>query len=193
MSTDSRLPSKFNLCGFSSAQYRNYHSPRTKNLSIGAHLPSRFLRCRGLSEYTAGGLRSEKGHCIRRSDDYMHCFDLHNSVPSSKIDRFKHGYFIKLNLTLRSVCPAQTCVAYASTRHGLGAHNKPFSCLKDGRYLTRLDLSKVLQNFLKNLPSGHWYSSHGFQICAATRAALCNACSQKLKRARCWRSDCYAS
>lgn len=121
----------------------------------------------------------------------MQCSDLHIFIPSSKTDQFKCGYLFTLKPTVRSVCTVRAYAAYASVWDRLGSHNKPFFMFEDGSFLTRVDLSHALRNWLKNLPNGHRYSSHSFRNGAATAAAFHKP--SKIKRAGRWRSDCYAS
>ena len=111
------------------------------------------------------------------------------TIKQSKTDPFRKGVDIYLGATGHTLCHIRGILPYLALR---GSHRGPLFLLEDGRGLTHQLFSTSLHNLLSELKRDtRNYSTHSFQIGAATSAKNANIPDTFIKMMGHWRSDVY--
>ena len=111
------------------------------------------------------------------------------SIKQSKMDPFRKSVDIYLGVTGHSLFPISGILPYLTLR---GSRRGPLFLLKDGRGLTHQLFSTSLDNLLSELKRDtRNYSTHSFQIGAATSAKTANIPDTFITMMGHWRSHVY--
>ena len=108
------------------------------------------------------------------------------SIKSSKTDPFRLGTVIRLAANVTELCPVKALLEYVKY-HPL--KQGPLFTFQNGKFLTRRELGKILQQHLPN--SCRNISSHSFRIGAATTAAAAGHPRWLIQSLGRWTSDCF--
>ena len=108
-------------------------------------------------------------------------------IKQSKTDTAKHGTSIQIGSNYTKICPVKAFIGYTKLR---GLSDGPFFRWHNGRFLTPVDMNKILKQILENDKLGV-YSSLSFRIGAASAAAASGYPHYVIQQIGRWSSDCY--
>ena len=106
-------------------------------------------------------------------------------IKASKTDPFRQGVTVRLMGNNTLLCPINAIRTFLKVRP---SNQGPLFTYKDGSFLTRSDVNKVLKNLTNNKVS---ISSHSLRIGAASTAAATGSPEWLIKGMGRWVSDCY--
>ena len=113
----------------------------------------------------------------------------HIRIKTSKTDPFRHGCIVRLARTNSTLCPVTALTTLLSSHP---TSSGPLFTFRDGSYLTRRRLNRILQLALPSpVASQQRTSSHSFRIGAATTAAAAGYPRWLIQRLGRWNSDCF--
>lgn len=110
------------------------------------------------------------------------------NIKASKTEQFRKGVTLRLARSGSSICAVRTVLHYL---HFRGNKPGPLFIHKDGKALTRTDLSKWLQAIAIRAGCTGNFSSHSFRIGAATTAAQKGIPDHLIKTLGRWESNAY--
>ena len=127
-------------------------------------------------------------HTVLYKDARIKNTHIHLSVEVLKTDHFRKGVTLLFASTNHSICPVGALNRYLSkVKHKSG----PLLWFKNRTYLIRNKVTRTIKRALvKHGKSPEKYSSHSFQIEAASMAAAAGISDSLIKSLGRWGSDC---
>ena len=157
-------------------------------LMVWAAMLTAFFGFLRVSEYTSTLAKSyEPTTTLCYKDIIFKNNRVNIDIKASKTDPFRVGSVIRLSPNNSSLCPVDTLRQYLlvhPTKSG------PLFTFQNGKYLTRKNISNLLQEFLPQDSSKN-ISSHSFRIGAATTAANAGYPRWLIQSLGRWTSDCF--
>ena len=109
------------------------------------------------------------------------------NIKQSKTDPFRQGVQLYLGKTNTDICPVSAILPYLAIR---GARLGPLFVLEDGSYLTRQCFATMVSSALKLAGvNDKLYTTHSFQIGAATSAKEAGVSDVHIKMLGRWKSN----